>query len=77
MLPFNMHSKRVFGVVSTEALGTLVGRLNMLGFDMVLHILPGFTVVVAHIALVPRWPGSTAPGQPTLGLQQKNKLLCS
>ena len=26
----------------------------------------------------PRWPGSTAPGQPTLGLQQKrNKLLCS
>ena len=34
MLPFNMHSKRVFGVVSTEALWTLVGHLAVVGLDV-------------------------------------------
>ena len=51
MLSFDVHSKRVFGVVRTKALWTLVGRLNMLGFHVVLHVLPGFTVVFAHTAL--------------------------
>ena len=34
MLPFNMHSKRVFGVVSAEALRTLVGHLAVVGLDV-------------------------------------------